>query len=557
MNKALIINFAGHKHIFAGHELISDLLQKNFQPSLLIFEEFKSSAVILKGIEEIITIDRNYFQLLFSNRVYPKYLPLNIFIDKVREIEEKNFSIIINYSNCRPATYMAGHLYGKAQIWGAYYSSQNLIKYDHDWIRAYNEIVRKLPWPTYGPQEIYHKMLGTEDSQGNQGSRYIVRERHERVAKNGLNKLRNLNKYKKLAPKIIGIKIDSNKKSKSIPLETIVDLLKEMGQDKTLFPLLITGVEREERETAEMINRQFNHTLTIVEVDFFAAPSLLKNIDGLICSHEPFKFLANLVGTSVVEVSLGDAPVWGMGENLGDCTITVELAQRWFYRRNIDASFKQENSLIKAKDILKVLAYQLGKKKQEKVKLSPFVSAYYFEKKGGEIFGQKIDQKKEGKIGIERVMAKNVIGSIFSERNSINNNFSYILENISDKELNNWIKKEKDSIASATKDLLATIRLAIENEKDLKRAKEFVQRLDKLFSYCESGSLIKIVAIYLRSKIESIEKTDISYDLKTIIKYLYQMKKHIQNYYSLVEKLSSYQRSSRPRKISIGIGNVR
>ena len=545
--RVLFINFNDHKSIISSGSLISRIAndEKTFSISLLIFEEYRSSALALNNIEEIMTIDRDSIRSLFNSRIYPKHFSLNLFLDKIECINNGDFDLIVNYSGDTVANYLSGYLASNVEVCGSYYSYKNNLCHTNEW-SIVNDIVEEVDYLSFDRNEIYGKMMDLGESKGS--CSYLVREKHEKTVEHSLNKLGALNRNGGEQPKFVGVCIESGKKSKSIPVRIIMDLLREMRERKGLLPLVITGVDDEDECVAKTINERFGHSLTLVKMDIVAAPSLIKGLDALICTDTYFKYLADLVGTSVVELSFGDTALYG-GPG---CLIMAAISDnRRVYKEKEGISSTKEKKYIKSSSIVKALEYVLHQD-SNKLNIGSDVAVYGREGTKNEFFCEKIDEDKEGEISIHRIMVRNTIMLRFYPSADFDKKFDYMASHNSRKSLNRWINSERSMVTSLMKDILSTIRLVLQSQKDKSKALELAHKFDSLFSYEKVESPVRIPIIFFRGVGFSMDNVDF------VLKELYKTKNHVQKYSLLIEDLDAYQRKERlavkPEKV-LGIEN--
>ena len=513
--RVLIINFGDHKSIVSSGELISRVNddERYGAISMLVFEEYRSSALVLNNVEEILTIDRVSIRSLFNNKVYPKYFALNLFLDTIKRIENGNFNLIVNYSGDVAASYISGHLLSNLEIYGPHYSFKNNHCHTSDW-SIVNEMAEEINFLPFCRNDTLCRMMGLKFFESNNG--YVVREKHEKTVKHSLNKLRALNRHKGNDPKVVGVCVSSEKKSNSIPTKLVMDLLREIRGQKGLLPLVITGTSDEDENISRTLNERFGHSLTLVKMDVVAAPSLIKGIDILICSDTHYKSLADIVGTQVLELSFGGMPILG----------------------GMDGSIVM-TSVKKASDIVKVVVYALGGDKSDKLHTDSDAAVYRKERSAEGTFCKKINEGEEGIASIHRIMARNAVMLRFHHSSDFDKKFHYLLQHNGRESLNRWINSERKLVAEMMKEILSVIRLVLMSQKDRGKTKELAYKFDSLFSYEKTKSPVKIPILFLRGLIFSTNKSHF------VLEEIYKTKIHLQRYNLLLEELDTYQRKGR------------
>ena len=535
MKRVLIINLGDSKSIVSSGALISKMSRDGRfgAISMLIFEEYRSSALVLNNVEKIITMDRETIQSLFNSKIYPKHFSLNAFMSKIDLIDNSNFDLVVNYSGDKAASYLLGYFSSNSEICGSYYSSKNNLCHTDEW-SIVNEVAEEISCLTFCRNEIYGKMMNLKFDQSHDG--YVVREKHEKTVVHSLNKLKRLNQYGGKSPKIIGFCVGAGKRFKSIPIKTIIDLLREMRSHKEFLPLVVVGVNSEDENVAKMLNERFGYSLTLVKMDIVAAPSLLKGLDALVCPDGYFKSLAELVGTQVVELSLGQMSMRGGVD--GSIVVTASKNNS-FYKDSDDMQIVRGQGFLKASDIMKVFLHAFDDKRSSKLHLDSDIDVYRRAGQDGEIFYEKINEGREGVLSIHRVMTRNAIMLRFYQPDDFDKKLPYLLHHNSRESLNHWINSERKLIADMMKDILSVVRLILQSQKDKGKAKELAYKFDNLFSYEKINSPARIPIVFLRGLIFSVDKVDF------ILEEIYKTKGHLQKYNALVEDLDGHQRKGR------------
>ena len=530
--KVLLINFGEHKDIVASGGLISRISGDGRfgSISLLVFEEYHSSAFVLSNIDEVLTMDKNSIKTLLDNKIYPKYFSLNLFIEKIDRIKNNHYDLIVNYSGDKVANYISGYFFPDVEICGSYYSAKNNLCYTDDWGMV-NEINEEIDCLSFDRNDIYGKMMGLGLNKG--GGGYVVREKHEKTVEHSLNKLRALNQSGAKAPKIIGVCVGAEK---LISLRLVVDFIREMRTVKDFLPLVISGTNEEDENVAKLINERFGHSLTLVKMDVVAAPSLIKGIDALVCFNAYFKYLADLVGTPALQLSFGYE---GMKSGNNGLVMMTKDSNRRLYGGERYASLNKEKMNIKSSDMIRTLTYIFDCDDSEKLHTSPDVVIYQKKGSGGGAFYEKINDGHEGETSIHRVMTRNAIMLKFYDSSDFDKKFDYLLSHNSRESLSRWVSLERKLIANMMKDVLSVIRLVLQSQKDKGKARELACKLDDLFSYEKKNSPVRVPVIFLRGAIFSTEQVEL------VLKKLYSTKSHIHKYSLLVEDMDRRRRGGR------------
>ena len=505
-----MVNLGDHESIVSSGSLISKIHEdERFgSVSLLIFEKYRSSALVLNNVEEIITIDGNSIQTLFNNKIYPKYFSLNLFMDKMNYIKNSHFGLLVNYSGDKTANYISGYFSHEVDVCGSYYSSKNILHHTDDWSMV-NDIREETGCFSFDRNDIYRNMMGLNFGESDAG--YVVREKHEKTVVHSLNKLRSLNRREGGEPKIVGVTVGSE--SQAIPVKFFVDLLREIRIQKEFLPLVISGTSDEDEHTAKMINERLGHSLALVKMDIVAAPSLIKGLDALICSDAPFKCLSDLVGTQIIHLSFKNESAWAGRSG----SIVATLLCNDGKGNPVDKSKESKRS----SDVVKILEYVLCGDDSDKLRMCSDISVYKKKGEGEESFYEKINEGKEGEYSINRVMTRNVVMLRFYNPPEFDKKFHYLLSHNSGECLSRWINSERRLISRVMKEILSVIRLVLQSQKDKAKTRELACKLDSLFSYEKMDSPIRIPVIFLRGLIFSVDKVGF------VLEELYKTKNHL------------------------------
>ncbi len=273
--------------------------------------------------------------------------------------------------------------------------------------------------------------------------------------------------------------------------------------------------------------------MSVMEADLETVASILKNIDLLVTPDTAIKHIADLVGTSLLEISLGHAPFLKQGSySQGSLILTDIITDRNFSSNSATSSIE---SKITAHDIMASILYFFSKTKTIRPRLSNDVTLYgcTFDKLGARysVIAGTVDSQTE----IHRLMSRQLIDLIYDQNESME-----IYDDAIEFGLvaaTNWSTKEKANVTLVMKDLLGTLRSLLQSLESKKSSRDFIMNLGRLISHADSNSLIQIPVMMFKTKIESINTKTFEENAKEVEILLYELKSDIQKVLHCIKQL--------------------
>ncbi len=533
MKKILIINLRRLGDVYTTGHLINSLTQhQNANISLMVYKESMQAARYLNNCVHTYNIDRQEIITLKTNKLFSDGFALEKIFTQLSEIKNQHWDEIINYSNDLIGAYLCSYLKNSTdKVTGIHFNNERNIVSQNDWELLFNDV---LPTIRYSPVhfvDCYHKMAGV--ALARQGDKLLTGPEKNAQAAFAINNIKREQTGSEATAKVIGIQLKTASPTKDIPENTIIELIKSIKSNRELAPILLIAPNEEERELANRINTHFNGEIVVMEADLETVASILKNIDLLVTPDTAIKHIADLVGTSLLEISLGHAPFLKQGSySQGSLILTDIITDRNFSSNSATSSIE---SKITAHDIMASILYFFSKTKTIRPRLSNDVTLYgcTFDKLGARysVIAGTVDSQTE----IHRLMSRQLIDLIYDQNESME-----IYDDAIEFGLvaaTNWSTKEKANVTLVMKDLLGTLRSLLQSLESKKSSRDFIMNLGRLISHADSNSLIQIPVMMFKTKIESINTKTFEENAKEVEILLYELKSDIQKVLHCIKQL--------------------
>ena len=517
MNKILVIHLKRFGDLVSAGQLIASY--RNAHPhaevSLLCFEEFASITKLIPGLKSVYTLNRSTLLTLKSGKLYNNAFAIEELRSALSPVAEQSFDKIINLTNDKVSTYICSWLASQnnqCKIVGMYAQNNGLMRASNSWGIVFNDIATRTNNSPFNFRDIWAQMVGIEDSGA---TSMLTNSRNENNVKQHFLNLRQQGGH------IIGIQATCSVADKGLRRETVIDCATKLYNNGD-HPLLLIAPNDAEREYAKEILEALDFKPMIVESDFTALSSVVKNLDFLITPDTVTKHFADAQNVPCIEVSLGTSPVFKQATMLEKSRLIV--AQD---RHNRD---------VAADDILNVLyATQTN---SPTLTMSSNVVVYRPVKIAGCISYQAI----AGNINHAQEFDRHASSALILR--SLNNNA--LCENefaeLSFKapkalnHFNHWATQAKDESTFIMRDLLHAIRALLSMKESPRRANDFIVSLEKLFTHTEGVSVASIGVHFFRSRLESLPSANFSENARAIESLLFELKSDLQNCLNLINE---------------------
>lgn len=520
-SKYLIINLRRFGDIMTSAHLVSVLKERepSCEISLLVYDESVRAANILADVTKVYSIDRKRIITLKENRIFSDAFALNGFTDALGEIRHISWTGIINTSNDLVGCHLLSYLtFDKPEISkGIRFNKSFNAESSGLWATAFNDVVTSYK---HTPIHFVDCFLGMAEAwqENIPLARLHTSEEYEQTAQENFKKIREELSGTNGSVKIVAIQLKASTIEKDIPFNSLVELINKLLDDARFYPVLLVAPFAEERNYANEINEMFNNGLISIEADFLAMNSVLKNVDLLVTPDTVLKHQAELVGTPLLEISLGPSPFLRQGPiRPGNLVLTPALSYRtWFEKTDI-----AHDVIVSGQDIFEAIELRLGFEKRE-CTFSPHMSLYEAKRTALGTSYHVIAGEMNPLQELNRLLAKEYLFSLLGVKESLLKETSF--SSFEERQVFDWLSSQKQSITQVTQELLGTLRSLLQIEKKAAEPKEFVQALEQLLSHCEEESLSGLALLVFRARLEQMESRTALENMKAAEQVLYRLK---------------------------------
>ncbi|MDH5582091.1 MAG: hypothetical protein OEY33_09300, partial [Bdellovibrionales bacterium] len=191
MNNTLIINLKRNGDILSLAHLINSIHSTSKDLiSILIFEEFRAAAKLLKNVSRIYTIDRKSFLSLKKNALFHDIFSFeNLFVE-LEEVRTQRWDNVINTSNDRISGYVSSFLSYSDQrlISGTYFNKNNTVSFSSKWARVLNDVLPCYKYTPVAHVDCLHYL--TENLRVRDGQKVNSSPHHNTIAFENINRIR-------------------------------------------------------------------------------------------------------------------------------------------------------------------------------------------------------------------------------------------------------------------------------------------------------------------------------------------------------------------------------
>ncbi len=523
-DRILIINLRRFGDIYASANLISSI--KVEYPSarieMLVYKESIKATRNIAHLDDVHFIDRERVVTFKTNDIYSDAFALDAFYQSISNIKMIKWSSVINYSNDIVSSYLTSYLTnGEEHIdfIGIKYINNNVIAQSNSWASLFNNVLTRYKFIPMNFLDCYHEMVGVPFVKNS--TKLIMNKNHNKQAKESIQKIKDVQTNGNTSNvKIVGIHLKSSRVDKDIGTDTVKELIDNILDDTSLYPVILIAPNKEEREIASLISQEFDNSLVVIEADFYALPSVLINLDLFVTPDTVVKHIADLTSTPVVEVA-NNAPFFKQG-TIGENNIIIT---------NVD---KQR---VPAVDIYNMVKCYFNQSLDEVVTLSIGVSMYRIKTDSLGTYPVFCAGAVSSVNEISRLISRQYIMCRFQDGDIFD--YSEIYSYSTD-EISNWIKKEREAVAHITKDLLSVLRIMHQVKARPEQGNDFIKSLNKVFNHCELDNLIAIPALLFEAEIESLIEKSIDENMRDIELLLYALKNDIRLVVTCIRKLEEF-----------------
>lgn len=525
MSNVLFINLKRNGDIFNTAALAFSYLKEHphATPYILTYNEFKKATKPLSIFKSVFTLDRKKLTAFHSHNLYSNGFALDELLDELKPLESINWSEIINYSSDKASTFLTNYLAcsSKATIKGVHFGDSNNLNYKSDWNIIFNEVMTSSALSPVHFSTAYHGMVNVPSHSGPIELKTI--SKHNETVKNNFSSLRKQKSPKGGTCSLIGIQVASSQSNKDWSKGKLAEVIELILDDPTLYPIVLIAPNDEERRLSKEINAQFDSKLIIVESDFIALSSVLRGIDLLVTPDTSVKHLADLSDCKVIECSNN---------------FKTSLKQGTIRSGNIILNGVKDSKVVH--NSIKFLLHPTIPALESL--LDPSVYITYFDSLGWNLrplaghFTRDMFLRQVKRVYIARwtgVAHRWDIKDYFSD-------YTY-------SEVQNIIDEEKESVSSAGRDLLGTLRSLIKASDSKSEVNGFIASLDKLLTHTGSDNVVSIAVTEFKARIENLKVSNKDEQLRAVEELLYKLKKKIQ---IVLECLNDVEKDARSMPVA-------
>lgn len=528
MNRILIIHLKRYGDLISAGQTLSSLksIHPHAEISLLCFEEFAKVTRLIPGIKHTHTISRDTLLTLKNGKLYNTGFALEELRVKLSPLLEKAWDKVVNLTNDTATAHLCswiGSHNNNTHITGMKIDENGLAIASNSWATVFNDILpRAYNNSPFNFRDVWAKMLGISDIGA---SNLLVNTRNEETVQRNFATLRGQE------AKVIGIQATCSVSDKGLGIEVVASLtkqLKSLGHQ----PVLLIAANDNERALANEVIENLDFQPIVIESDFTALSSVIKNLDLVITPDTVTKHFADAQNTSCVEVSLGSSPVFKQA-TVNPKSLLLVAPDRALRKINVN-------------DIINASTYVLSSGSGP-LEISSDFNAYRPVQVEGitsyQICSATLNQRQE--------FNRHALSALLLKINNRTSDFvdDYALMAIrsaSDtKSFSSWIEETKSQANMATKDLLHSIRSLLQMRENPRKSSEFVQSLEKLFAYTDELLPSNVGIHFFQARIESLPPASFKENARAIEALLFELKADLQSSVNLLSEWESLWNESK------------
>ena len=522
MKKVLIINLEGAEEVYTSALLIGSIQAQypNAMIDLLVTEKTEAIASSFNSVHKIHVINTARIKQLVKNQIFSNALAITSFYKDIKPVKESNWEIVINYSDTPLGNYICSYLtYNdkNCKTVGSRIASSGTVEFVDDWSFLCNKGTSTL---NMGPVHKLDYMIKSLAITWHPSKSILkTNPQHDLLVRNNINSIRKRYSTSQTNIEIVAIYFDSKKTLELIKFTQLLELLGDLLDDPSYYPLVIIPTEEEDRIYAQEINKHFDHAISIIEADVSTLPSVVSNCDIIISANNIVNKIANLQFI----------PLIALNSYYDDNDLSIPVLKNDFIISAMP-SHKITNF-----DILCALKCQSNERFEQHSSTSKGVAIRRVCRDQVGTYLSYVAGDVEGDHEIARIMSRIFLASYFNFQN--NGHLYTEALKYSNEHIRNWITREKEIITELTRDLLGTLRSLIASTNSSKAASEFISYLDKIISYAEINSIVAIASNEFINRLNQLQHTSTEQNKKQMELLLYNLKMRVQSIVSSLQNL--------------------
>ncbi|MBT3979868.1 MAG: hypothetical protein HOE90_00865 [Bacteriovoracaceae bacterium] len=542
MKEILIINLKRLGDVMTTGYIASSLKDRFPQSkiTLLTFKVNKKVAEKIENIDHFTYIDREHLLMLKRNRIFNASLLVDSFNNQLRELKNTKWEIVFNYTNDPVSSYLTS-FFESESFCGIKHGQQSNIIHSSKASLYLNEVMPSYKYTPLHLQDVYSLIANVEKS-NNYGLKSVAS--NDELCKQKFSSLTK-NEDGETTRYTVGIQLKSSSESKDISVETIIGLIKLMRKEERFLPVLLIAPCDKEIEASTHINKFFDNELITIETDFTALPSVLKNLDYLITPCTAIKHAADLCKTKVLEVSMGNAPIFKQG-TIGEGNLI--LSPITLYRpcvtpkdQRSQDDFADCKAIVKSQDIFYALNTLHDPKYHAPERYSQNLTLYCVRNVGEYICYVPIAGDFNVHLELTRIFAAeyslrlltNFKGDGFKE---------HIRTLFKEDELKCWADAQKTSVTYYLRLILTTLRNIKSSQVSQKQSKEFIDRFTLLIDGGDNDHLTSVALNMFRGEVENMHVKSVEQNRERTERLLYGLKNNLQTLNTCIDDFIVYNK---------------
>lgn len=522
MKKVLIINLKRNGDIIALSPLIKSLKRKDplTQIFLLTYKQFLNAAKCLENIEQIFTIDRDLILTYKNNKLFSEGFAVNTFFSDLAPVKAIKWTEVVNSSNDKTSSFITSYL-SCDKFYGNRISKQGTLESSNSWSVVYNELLSSFTVSPVHLVDVQTHLVESEQSYENNQLKSL--SKNDELARENLDKLRNYSKDK-VNPKLIGVQLVSSLKSKDIPTESLINLLKYLQDSKYFIPLLLISTSTQEIEMANKINQNFEKKLVTIESDIVALSSVTKYLDLIVTPDTMIKHIADCSSTPVIEVSRGHKLFRKHGPYTKRSLVLCSIEDFNPFKNQTDDNFN-----VRGEDLIQSIEYFFGLRSISNVELQKDFGLFKVDHDELGVRYLPILGNMNVRDELIYINSRNYLNALLNQHKIEVSDFAIIKNLFSKKEVVSFISQEKELLTTTLRNILNTIR-ALHNLKEAqdKNIENFYQKVQIMISECRNNQLSAIPVKLFRTFLESFSLDRLPTEISKIEKRLFGLKNELQ-----------------------------
>lgn len=518
MNNILLVHFKRFGDLVSTTHLIAGIKSQHPHTdiSLICFEEFSVVTKLIPGLKRVYTIKRDSLLTLSKGQLYNTGFAIEELRTRVSNLPKESWDKVINLSNDKASAHFCSWLgtqNSKTKIKGISIDQNNLAIASDFWAMTYNDILtRSGDNSPFNFRDIWSRMAGVEESDS---SCLLTNPRNEETVS------RNFNKIRESQGKIIGLQVHCSVEGKGFTNSFTSEICDQLSV-KNLVPVLLIAPSDNERARAKEIA---DHCLTrpiIIECDFTALSSVVKNLDALITPDTVTKHFADAWRTPCLEISLGSSPTFKQATLNPKSLLLIPTDRRL--------------ESVKVSEVLSAINLLLNPNTNSFIETT--ASAIYSPVKlKAQTVYQSRATRRNDKVELDRHASAVLLNKIanINETNEVDIRAIALNDICDTNRAKKWFRDVEETVNTQTRDVLHAIRSLLHLKENPKRSKAFIESLDRLLQFTEQLNTATMSAMVFRAKLESLPPTNFSENARSLETLLFEYKANLQTCLNLVQ----------------------